>query len=692
MRLKFIVLFLFVVMISMSLNIFSPNVKAATNEIYVKADYSGYSDGTADKPYKTIGEALNNAEDGDKIYVFSGLYQENLEINKKVTIVGGIDEKETIIDTRFDRRYLVEIKTDEVTIEGITFSDEDSSMTSPIGALLTLNSKNNRIVRNTFKNYSMGYGIYIASSADDNLISSNIINRTTRGIYIESSSTNDLANNEIHNCTDYGIDMESSTGNNRLYSNTIYNCPHGIYVTNSENINLTYNKIVGSTYYAIYLSGTTDAIVTNNHLKNNDGDGFYLSASDSFFKNNTLEENKRGITLVGSNNVIKNNTLKSSSASGIYIQSGGNSNTLYLNKFKDNNPSAKDNGENVWYYQNEGNYWDDYNNIDKNVDGIGDSFYSKNGVTDKYPLGYFLKPPKKPSDPSPEDMSTDVSLEITLKVHVEDPDSDFLDVYFYNADTNELLDVDERVQNNTNAECSFTRGFNTTVAWYAVVKDERLQNKSDPFLFFTINTPPDNKPPVAVSGGPYECEAGEEIQFDGSKSYDLDGEIDFYRWNFGDGSSEILKKKTYHVFDNEGTYEITLTVIDNNGSSHTDTTEINVGPNINHPPQASINAPSNTYAGKNIKIESTSTDPNNDDLNYTWSFDGSEYYDKIVYHTFNSPGEYIISLTVNDGLATNSTKTSIVVKNAPPDETPGFELVIALVSLLMILMIYRKRK
>ena len=685
------VIFLFLVMISMSFNNFLPNTKASANEIYVKADYRGYSDGTADKPYKTISEALNNAEEGDKIYVFSGLYQENFEINKKVTIVG-IDEEETIIDTRFDRRYLVEITTDEVTIEGITFSDDDSSMTSPIGALLAINSKNNRIVGNTFKKYSEGYGIYIASSADDNLISNNIINRTARGIYIESSSTNDLANNEIHNCTDYGIDMDSSTGNNRLYSNTIYNCPHGIYVTNSENINLTYNKIVGSTYYAIYLSGTSEALITNNHLKNNDGDGFYLSASNSFLKNNTLEENKRGITLVGSNNIIENNTMISSSASGIYIPSGGNSNTLYLNKFRDNAPSAIDNGENIWYYQKQGNYWGDYNNIDKNVDGVGDFSYSKNGVMDKYPLGYFLKPPNRPSDPSPEDMSTDVSLDITLKVHVEDPDSDFLDVYFYNADTNESLGVDERVQNNTNAECSFTRGFNTTVSWYAVVKDEHLQNQSDPFLFFTINTPPDNKPPVAISGGPYECEAGEEILFDASESYDLDGEIEFYRWNFGDGTSEILKKETSHIFDNEGTYEITLNVIDNNGSSHTDTTMINVGPNINLPPKASIKVSSNTYTGKNIKIESKSSDPNNDDLNYTWSFDGNTYYDEIVYHTFNSPGEYIISLTVSDGIATNTTKTSIVVQNAPSDETPGFELVIALVSLLAILLIYRKRK
>ena len=88
----------------------------------------------------------------------------------------------------------------------------------------------------------------------------------------------------------------------------------------------------------------------------------------------------------------------------------------------------------------QGNYWDDYNYVDRNLDGIGDRYYTYNGVMDIYPLGYFLKPPKKPSNPDPEDTETGTTLKITLKVDIEDPDSDLLTVSFYRADTNTLIE------------------------------------------------------------------------------------------------------------------------------------------------------------------------------------------------------------------------------------------------------------
>ena len=99
---------------------FEKNVSGAkANEIYVNESYFGSSDGSADKPYTTIQKALDVAEDGDIIYIFGGFYQENLIVDKQVKIVGSIDEIDTVIDSRFDKRYLIEITADHVTIEGI---------------------------------------------------------------------------------------------------------------------------------------------------------------------------------------------------------------------------------------------------------------------------------------------------------------------------------------------------------------------------------------------------------------------------------------------------------------------------------------------------------------------------------------------------------------------------------------------
>ncbi len=697
MKIKFLSLILVLSIVFVSFSFFLPSVKSSGNELYVNADYKGYSDGSAEKPYDTIQEALNEAEEGDTIYIFGGLYQEDFVINKKIKLWGGIDGVETVIDTRFERRYLVEITADEVTLEDITFSDDNNKMESPIGALIAIKSDNNQIVGNILKNNSLGYGLYIDPSSSDNLVSNNVINHTRRGIYIDSSSTNDLANNEIHNCTEYGIYMDSSGGNNRLYSNEIYYCQHGIFVENSNNLNLTSNTVVNSEYYAIYVSQCQEGVIVSNNIKDGQGDGIYIKSESFYIKNNTVSNSVRGITLSGSYNTVVNNTFENLSASGVYVGSGYDNNILYLNKFKANGVSAKDLGDNKWYYQSEGNYWSDYNNIDKDEDGIGDVSYLKNGVIDKYPLGYFLKPPDKAVDPSPEDTETGVSLSITLDVKVTDPDSEYLDVYFYNGDDDTLIysqtqNPKTHVQNNTRVQCSFTLGFDRTFAWYVVTDDGLLQNTSDVFFFSTMSTPPGNLPPEIDIGGPYSGEAYDTILFNGSGCYDIDGEIDFYRWNFGDASSEILQKNPTHVFESEGTYEVTLTVIDNNGSSTTEITNVVIQPSTNSPPIVSFSVPAKSYSNKKVSFISTSTDPDNDDLTYKWQIGDKNFSGEEISFKFETPGEYVYTLTVSDGIEETSETSSIIIEEKKSDDSPGFEIILVFLALLLIGILKRRKK
>jgi parallel beta-helix repeat protein len=692
-----------------SFSLFITNVKSSENEIYVKSSFSGFSDGSAEKPYQTINKALSYADEGDIIYIFGGEYQENLIIDKKVKVIGSIDEEETIINTRFDKRYLVEINADGVTIEGINFSDKIMTMTSPIGALLAINSNNNAIVRNKFTN-NVGYGIYIASSSNNNLISNNYINHVKEGIHVSLSYTNDLANNQIHNSTEYGIYMDSSGGNNRLYSNYIYNCPSGVYIRNTNNINITFNTITKSNFYAIYLSQSQGAEIINNLLTKNTGDGIYSSATDCIIKNNTMRENRRGLTLSGSDNIIKNNTFIESTASGINVYLGSNDNIIYLNKFLNNEVSAKDKGNNHWFYLSKGNYWSDYNNIDKNLDGIGDVVYSKSGVVDSYPLGYFLKPPNKPSNPIPKDTATDVSLNVNLKIDVDDPDSKRLNVYFYGGVSEEnntvnitLIESQTRnpfknVLRGSTVECSFTLGFNTTYAWYVIVDDGLLQNRSDTYFFYTTKTPPDNKPPVADAGGPYYANINETIIFDASKSYDPDGEIEFYRWNFGDGTSEILSMSPTHKYLNSGEYSVVLTIIDDNGTSEMETTKVIISSTArgNESPIADAGGPYYGEAGKLINFDgSNSYDPDyGDNIAYEWDFgDGSTSNQKNPNHYYSSAGNFTIKLTVTDETGKTDTATNYaLIKTKKTDESPGFEIIISILTILCLFIIMRKKE
>jgi len=59
--------------------------------------YYGLSDGSAERPYDSIQYAIDVAEDGDTIYVFGGIYDESLIINKEIKLWGG-EGGDSVID------------------------------------------------------------------------------------------------------------------------------------------------------------------------------------------------------------------------------------------------------------------------------------------------------------------------------------------------------------------------------------------------------------------------------------------------------------------------------------------------------------------------------------------------------------------------------------------------------------------
>lgn len=75
------------------------------------------------------------------------------------------------------------------------------------------------------------------------------------------------------------------------------------------------------------------------------------------------------------------------------------------------------------------------------------------------------------------------------------------------------------------------------------------------------------KPTARFSYNPSQPAPGERIDFDGSNSYDSDGHITSYRWDFnGDGFTDSYGKRVSYSFGSSGTYDVTLTVVDNAGA------------------------------------------------------------------------------------------------------------------------------
>jgi serine protease len=86
-----------------------------------------------------------------------------------------------------------------------------------------------------------------------------------------------------------------------------------------------------------------------------------------------------------------------------------------------------------------------------------------------------------------------------------------------------------------------------------------------------------NDPPVADAGPDKTAGVNSAVNFDGSNSYDSDGSIIIYAWDFGDGSTGTGITLN-HTYSSAGEYTVTLTVTDDGipGLTDTDTAVITV--------------------------------------------------------------------------------------------------------------------
>jgi hypothetical protein len=99
---------------------------------------------------------------------------------------------------------------------------------------------------------------------------------------------------------------------------------------------------------------------------------------------------------------------------------------------------------------------------------------------------------------------------------------------------------------------------------------ETLPHEWDPADNHLVNgsvrvTPP-NKAPSADAGGPYSALVNEKIGFDASLSFDADGRIVLFRWDFGDGTWGFGERIEHH-YSQPASYQVTLTVTDDDGDS-----------------------------------------------------------------------------------------------------------------------------
>jgi hypothetical protein len=177
-----------------------------------------------------------------------------------------------------------------------------------------------------------------------------------------------------------------------------------------------------------------------------------------------------------------------------------------------------------------------------------------------------------------------------------------------------------------------------------------------------------NAEPVASPGGPYMAAEGSVVSFSFGGS-DADNDVLSYSWDLGDGTAGSgPTPPASHVYADDGSYDITLTVSDGRGGSHTASTTAtisNVAPTL-----AAFALPSTSLAltagGVPVNVSATFVDPGSLDVHTAQLDCGTGTTAQSAAPngsaggvcTFASAGVYAVQITVQDDDGGSDTRTA----------------------------------
>ena len=201
---------------------YSKYVVAGSNTIWVPENYT------------TIQEAVNNAREGETIFVRSGKYSEHVVVNKAVSLVGE-NKHDTMIDGN-GARIVVYVIANNVNLSGFTIQNGELG-------IWFWHSHSNILTGNNFSNNQ--YGIYLWGSNDNTFTDNTATNNNEYGIYVGDSDNNVLSRNNVSK-NQYGIDLYHSR-DNILTGNTVSNNSYGISLKSSSKNAIFHNNFINNT-------------------------------------------------------------------------------------------------------------------------------------------------------------------------------------------------------------------------------------------------------------------------------------------------------------------------------------------------------------------------------------------------------------------------------------------------------------
>lgn len=291
--------------------------------------------------YASIQAAIENATEGQTIYVSAGLYDESLIVDKSITMVG---ENASTTEINASTSVL-NVQADNVSVSDFT-------------------------VRYTGCTCFGYYSVNVTKSQNVN-VTDNIIISDDNGIGVAGSIGVIVANDDVPHVGDASM-----------------------VVTNSSAVSVLENHLT-ATLDGVEIENSNDSMFwSNTILANLSGIFMAESFGNAFFGNNISSIHQIGLSISSDyNNTFFDNDIYSTSSSAMFLWQSSN-NTFFHNNFLQNSYVqiySNDNSTDSWDNGVEGNYWCNYTGVDADQDGISDTPYiidstPYHNLVDNFPL------------------------------------------------------------------------------------------------------------------------------------------------------------------------------------------------------------------------------------------------------------------------------------------------------------------
>lgn len=330
----------------------------------------------ANRPIKTLKQAIGVAKDKDTIKLLTGIYKEgNIVLTKSITLLGD----NAVLDG-VNQYEILTVSGRNMVIKGLRFQNSGYSSLNDYAALKVIDATNVLIEENQFLNsyfaihlnnsvnctvrnnritgtpkteQTTGNGIHLWKCSYA-LIESNFITGHRDGIYFEFVTHSTIQKNSSQKNIRYGLHFMYSNDDVYLH-NTFHDNGAGVAVMYSKKVTMQFNHFEqnwGPSAYGILLKDISDSRISNN----------------VFFKN-TMALHMEGTSRIEvDKNIFKENGW------AMKVQASCDNNTFHHNNYFGNTFDVATNGTMVLnkFYNN---YWDKYDGYDLNKDGTGDVPY-----------------------------------------------------------------------------------------------------------------------------------------------------------------------------------------------------------------------------------------------------------------------------------------------------------------------------